>query len=86
MLNAKAFAHAATAVTAIFYIICALLSFIVPDFVVGLAKSWVHTMNVDLVKANFVPDLGGLLYGLITISVVTWVTTYALIALYNRWK
>lgn len=86
MLNAKAFAHAATAVTVVFYVICAALSYVAPDFVVGLAKSWVHTMNVDLVKANFVPDFATLVYGIITISVVTWVTTYALIALYNRWK
>lgn len=86
MLNAKAFANAATAVTAVFYVICALLSYVAPDFIFGLAKSWVHTMNLDASKANFVPDLGVAIYGIVTISIITWVTTYALIALYNRWK
>ncbi len=85
MLNSKAFANAATAVTAVFYLICALLSYVAPDFVIGLAKSWVHTMNIELAKVNFVPDLASLIYGLVTISVITWVTTYVLIELYNKW-
>lgn len=86
MLNAKAFANAATAVTAVFYLICALLSFVAPDFVFGLAKSWIHTMSLESARAAFVPDLTSLVYGIVSISIVTWVTTYALIALYNRWK
>lgn len=85
VLNAKAFAKAATAVTAVFYVICALLSYISPDFVFGLAKSWVHTLNMDAAKVSFAPDLGTLIYGIVTISVITWITTYALIWLYNRW-
>lgn len=84
MLNTKAFANAASAVMAVFYIICALLSYIVPDFLFSLGRSWMHTVNLESVRANFTPDLGSLLYGLVTSAVLTWVTTYMTIWLYNR--
>lgn len=85
MLNAKAFANAATVVTAIFYIICVVLVYILPDFVFEIGKSWMHSINLDSVKAAATPNLGTALMGLITMSALTWVTTYAVIALYNRW-
>lgn len=85
MLNAKAFANAVTAVTAVFYIICAALSYIAPDLIFSIAKSWMHTINIESVRVPFNPDLATLLWGLISMSVITWVTTYAAIALYNKW-
>ena len=84
MLNAKAFAHAATIVTAVFYAACATLSYVAPDFVAGIGNSWVHSLNLEAIKINTQPSLTILLYGLVTISAVTWVTTYALIEIYNR--
>lgn len=85
MLNAKAFAHAATAVMAVFYVACALLSYVTPDLIFGLAKSWMHTVNLEVVKTTFAPDFGLLLYGFVTATVLTWVTTYGTIWLYNYW-
>ena len=85
MLNAKAFANAAATITAVFYIGCALLSYFAPDLVFGFAESWMHTINLRTVKANIDLNLGSLAYGLVTIVGLTWVTTYAMIALYNRW-
>ena len=85
MLNAKAFAHAATVVMAVFYVVCASLSYFVPDLIFSISKSWMHTISLESVKAPFSPDLGLLLWGIISLSVVTWVTTYITIALYNRW-
>ena len=84
MLNAKAFAPAATIVTAVFYAACATLSYVAPDFVAGIGNSWVHSLNLEAIKINTQPSLTILLYGLVTISAVTWVTTYALIEVYNR--
>ena len=46
MLNAKAFAHAATIVTAVFYAICAAFSYVAPDFVAGIGNSWIHSLNL----------------------------------------
>lgn len=85
MLNTKAFANATTTITAVFYIGCVLLSYLAPDLVFGLAKSWMHTVNLESVKTTYSPDFGLLIYGFITAIILTWVTTYATIALYNRW-
>lgn len=86
MLNAKAFANAVTLVIAVFYIVCAALSFIAPDLIFSISRSWMHTINLESVKAPFNPDLGTLVWGIVTISVVAWVTTYATIYLYNSFK
>lgn len=85
MLNAKAFAHATATIMAVFYVGCAILSYFAPDLIFSLAKSWMHTVSLESVKTTFSPDLGSLLYGLVTITILTWVTTYATITLYNRW-
>lgn len=85
MLNEKAFANAATSVMALFYIACAVLSYAMPDLIFSLAKTWMHTVNLESVKTTFNPALGSLIYGLVTSIGLTWVTTYATIALYNKW-
>ena len=85
MLNAKAFANAASAIMAIWVIVCALLSYLVPDLLFAVAQSWMHTINLDLVKTTFSPNLGSIILGLVSAVALTWVTTYATIELYNRW-
>jgi len=56
-----------------------------PDLLFAVAQSWMHTINLNLVKANFSPDLGSIILGLVSAVVLTWVTTYGTIELYNRW-
>lgn len=85
MLNAKAFANAVTAVTAVFYVICWALSTVAPDLVIGIAKSWIHTLSLDTIKATSPMPFETGIIGLITISAVTWVTTYSTIWFYNKW-
>lgn len=86
MLNAKAFANAVAVVTAVFYIACAVLSFIAPDLIFIISRSWMHTINLEAVKAPFNPDIVTFVWGIATISVLAWVTTYATIYLYNSFK
>ncbi|MDP2638476.1 MAG: DUF5676 family membrane protein [Candidatus Levybacteria bacterium] len=85
MLNAKSFANAATAVTAVFYVVCVLLVYVMPDFIFGIVKSWFHSINIESVRATVMPDLAANLWGLVSLCAVTWVTVYATIWLYNRW-
>ncbi len=85
MINAKAFANAVTVVTAAFYIICRLLSAVVPELIIGIGNSWMHTVNLEQIRATSEPSMAATIWGLITISAVAWVTTYAAIELYNRW-
>ena len=84
MLDAKAFANAATVVMAVWVVGCALLSYIVPYLLFNIAQSWMHTVNLESVKATFSPNIGTLLLGLVSATGLTWITTYATITLYNR--
>ncbi len=85
MLNEKAFANATTVIMAVFYIVCVLLSYLAPDLIFSLAKSWMHTVSMESIKTTFSPDLGSLVYGFISATGLTWITTYVTIVLYNRW-
>ena len=84
MLNSKAFANAAATVMATWVVTCALLSYLAPDLLFAVAQSWMHTINLNLVKATFSPNLGSIILGFVSAVVLTWVTTYATIELYNR--
>lgn len=86
MLNPKAFANAATAVEVVVALVCVGLSYIAPDFLLGIATSWVHTLNLQAIKATEPLTGGVVVYGLVTSAVLTWIVTYAFAALYNRWK
>lgn len=83
MLNAKAFANAATIVTAIFYVICLAISYAAPDFVFSISESWLHSINLESLRASGGVSLQTTILGLISISALTWVTTYGTIWLYN---
>ncbi len=85
MLNAKAFANATTAVMAVWIIACALLAYVAPDLLFTVAESWAHSMNLEALRSTVTPNLGSLLLGFVTAVGLTWVTTYATIALYNKW-
>lgn len=85
MLNAKAFANAASAVMAVWVVGCALLSYIAPDLLFSIAQSWTHNINLQSVRTTTVSGLGSVIWGLITAVGLTWVTTFGTITLYNKW-
>lgn len=85
MLNAKAFANAAATVMAVWVVVCALLSYLMPDLLFTVAQSWMHNISLEPVKTTFSPNLGSLISGLLTAVGLTWITTYGTIALYNKW-
>lgn len=83
MLNAKAFAHAMTVVTAAFYVICLLLSSLFPDIIFNIAKSWIHSISLESIKITEMIPINMMIVGLISISALTWITTYLTVKLYN---
>lgn len=85
MLNAKAFANAATAVSLGVYIVCRVISLVAPDFLFSVARSWFHTFSVDSVKGVAPMDMGTFLFGGVSMAILVWVTMYVTISLYNRW-
>lgn len=85
MLNAKVFANAAAAVMAVWIIACALVASVAPDLLFTVAQSWTHAMNLEVLKSSFTPNLGSLVLGFASAVILTWVTTYGTITLYNKW-
>lgn len=85
MLNAKAFANATTVVMTVFYVACWLISTLASDLIFGIAKAWMHSLNIESLKTTVAMPWGTVLWGLISLGVLTWVTTYATIWLYNQW-
>lgn len=85
MLNATAFANATTVVIAVFYLVCLALSTAAPDVLFGVASAWAHSINLEAVKTTERTTVGTAIAGFVTISALTWVTTYVTIWLYNRW-
>ena len=84
MLKSIAFANAATIVTAGFYIICVILSYVARDLLVAIANSWIHSLSLESLRATKAMSAGTLVLGFITICAITWITTYITIELYNR--
>ncbi|KKS62100.1 MAG: hypothetical protein UV29_C0023G0003 [Candidatus Collierbacteria bacterium GW2011_GWD2_42_50] len=80
MLSAKTFANATTTIMVVFYIACWLISTLAPDLIFGIANAWMHSINIESLIS-----FGTVLWGLISISLLTWITTYATIRLYNKW-
>ena len=84
MLRSIAVANAVTTMMAALYVVCAGISLIAPDFLVSLAQSWVHTLNLTVVKATSVMTFGSFIWGFISLTVLTWIVTYGTVALYNN--
>jgi len=85
MLSAKTFANATTTIMVVFYIACWLISTLAPDLIFGIANAWMHSINIESLKATSAISFGTVLWGLISIGLLTWITTYATIRLYNKW-
>jgi hypothetical protein len=85
MLNAIAFANASTVVTAVFYVLIILATYVAPDFVFNIVKSWLNSVKLDSPKAKTVIPIDKAVIGLVSVSIITWITIYAMIWLYNIW-
>lgn len=85
MLDAKVFANAASAVMAVWVLGCALLAYVAPDLLFTIAQSWTHNINLEAVRTTINPNFGSLVLGLVSATGLTWVTTYTVVWLYNRW-
>lgn len=85
MLKEKEFANAVTVVSLGVYVVCRVLSLIAPDLLFSVGTSWFHTFSLGSVKTVAPMDLGTFIFGAVSLAVLVWVTTYATIALYNRW-
>ena len=83
-MKAAPFATALAAITAVVYVLCALLALAAPGLFLALFETWVHGLDL----ARIAPD--GMLVtplrfivGLVTVTLAAWVFGWAWAALYN---
>ncbi len=84
MIKVLPFATALAAVMAAFYLLCALLALLVPDFLLALFQSWFHGLDL----AKLAPDgalvtLPRFIIGLVSLTLVTWFFAAGWATLYN---
>lgn len=84
MVKVIKLANAMAVVAGAAYVICRLLAFIAPGFLLSIAQSWFHTFNLSATEA-VETSVGLFVLGLVSSMVVAWVWTYAVAALYSRW-
>jgi len=83
MLNSKAFANAITIVSLTVYVVCRVLAQIAPGFLLKVSRSWFHTFDWGI-NGQTQMDLGTFIFGAVVLGLLSWVTTYATIELYNK--
>ncbi len=85
MLKNTVFANAFTTVWVSAYVVCLLLSALLPNFVHSISKSWIHTLNLEAAQVTGSLDLGSAIFGAATFGAFIWIISYAGATLYNRW-
>ena len=84
MINRIALANALTAAVMSAYLVCSVVSIIAPTFIMGLAQSWLHTINIELIETTSPVTFGSFLLGFFSLGLLTWVASYFTVTLYNN--
>ena len=84
MLKTVPFANALAVVGLGLYIICRVVTLMMPDLLFAVGQSWFHTFNMDAVRGVATMDLNTFLMGGITFGALAWLTGYTFASTYNR--
>lgn len=85
-VDVTALANAAATVGAVAYLICATLSLVAPDLLLGIFQTWAHGISVEALRPTSIGfSAGAFAIGLVTFSAAVWLATAATAWLYNRW-
>ncbi len=85
MVRSTVLANAVATVVGAGYVLCRLIAAVVPQFLFDVGQSWVHTLNLESVRATRSMSVGMFVLGLVTSVIVSWVGAYATADLYARW-
>lgn len=80
-LKESAFANASGALGAIYFVGCFVVASIFPELYKSVAESWMHMLNLSGLWKS-APE--GFFLGLISFTIVSWVTGWLFAWLYNR--
>jgi uncharacterized membrane protein (DUF485 family) len=83
-MNPVAMGNALGGAAAILFLACGLLAYMAPDLLIGLAQSFVHTLNLAPLTAQKVPfDFGQFALGWVVLSAYLWIFGWLLGTIYN---
>ena len=83
-INTKKFSLALTVTMGIAYLACAVFVWIFPNLSLTLLGWVAHLVNVDKFAGDVQITLGGVILGLIQISVYAYLASWLFASLYNR--
>ena len=84
-MKEQAFANAFAVTIAAVYVICAGWVVVSRSSFMGLAGSWIHGVDMKALPYT-APTAAGLVFGLITAVVASWVAGYIFAWLYNQFS
>lgn len=84
MLKPIALANAIASIFVVAYTTCGIISFILPDLYWGILNSWMHGLNLELVKATTPMSFGTFIFGVVTFTAYVWVVSFLGASLYNK--
>lgn len=83
-LQVQAFASAATLVMALLYVLCMLAILVIPDLLWAMVGTWFHGIALEQMRsADPGVRLDSFVIGLLTLSVITYLSFAAFARLYN---
>lgn len=83
MIRTIAFANALAVVGVIGSVLCVVLSLVAPDLVMGVAQTWPHMLNLELIRATTPPGPASIITGVVTFTAVAWLWGFAWAWFYN---
>ncbi|HKZ34951.1 MAG TPA: DUF5676 family membrane protein [Patescibacteria group bacterium] len=84
MIRSIPFAHAGAFLMAGFYLLCVTLSYIAPEFLFSIAQSWVHSLNLEVLRDMSPISPGSAVTGFLTSTGATWIVAYVFAETYNK--
>lgn len=81
-LDSTRVANAVAIVGAGLYAVCTFLVAATPLFYRGVAQTWMHGFNLAALPMRQMTFTGSI-YGLVTFTIVSWLTGYAFTVIYN---
>lgn len=81
-LNPMAFANASALLVAMIYAVCAGLVALAPDFVISVANSWVHALDLSKIRDVNI-TAASLTFGLVSVTIFAWIADYLFAVIYN---
>ena len=84
MVNSKVAANAMAVVMGVGYVVCRVLSWLVPGWLFTIVQSWFHTFTIESMKTTVSFNIGAFIFGGVSLVVVTWGTVYVFAEVYNK--